>query len=96
MKAVSQDVAERLDRNFFEVRLDRISDLERKFLRAMADDCEQGAVELSAVADKMGRSTNSLSMVRRSLIRKGVIYSPRLGMVAYTVPLFGDYMKRKG
>ena len=94
VEAVSRDVAERLDRNFFEVRLDRISDLERRFLRAMADDREQDAVDLSTVADRMGRSANSLSMVRRSLIRKGVVYSPRLGTVAYTVPLFGDYMKR--
>ena len=94
VKAVSGDVTERLDRNFFEVRLDRISDLERRFLRAMADAGERDWVELPAVADLMGRSANSLSMVRRSLIRKGVIYSPRLGAVAYTVPLFGDYMRR--
>ena len=94
VKAVSGDVAARLDRNFFEVRLDRISDLERRFLRAMADSGDRDWVELPAVADLMGRSANSLSMVRRSLIRKGVIYSPRLGAVAYTVPLFGDYMRR--
>lgn len=94
VKAVSGGVTERLDRNFFEVRLDRISDLERRFLRAMADAGDRDWVELPAVADLMGRSANSLSMVRRSLIRKGVIYSPRLGAVAYTVPLFGDYMRR--
>lgn len=78
----------------FEVRLDRISDLERWFLRAMADVRDRGGVELAMVADLLGRSVNSLSMVRCSLIRKGVIYSPRLGGVAYKVPLFGAYMKR--
>lgn len=96
VKAVSRDVADRLDRNFFEVRLDRISDLERRFLRVMADIRGRDGVELSKVARALGRSANSLSMVRRSLIRKGVIYSPRIGAVAYTVPLFGEYMRRAG
>jgi len=36
----------------------------------------------------------SYSMMRRSLIRKGMIYAPSLGMVAYTVPMFGSYMRR--
>ena len=65
-----------------------------KFLLKGRGFGERDWVELPAVAELMGRSANSLSMVRRSLIRKGVIYSPRLGAVAYTVPLFGDYMRR--
>ena len=96
VKAVASEVSERLDRNFFAVRLDRISDLERKFLRVMADVPGEGAKPLSAIAKKLGRSVNSLSMLRRSLIRKGVLYSSVEGTVSYTVPLFGDYMKRQG
>ena len=40
------------------------------------------------------RTLSSLSPIRASLIRKGMLYSPSHGKVAYTVPLFGDYMKR--
>ena len=96
VKAVASEVLERLDRNFFAVRLDRISDLERKFLRVMADVPGDGAKPLAAIAKKLGRSVNSLSMLRRSLIRKGVLYSSIEGTVSYTVPLFGEYMKRQG
>ena len=46
------------------------------------------------IAERMGRSANSLSMMRRSLIKKGMIFSPSIGMVAYTVPMFGAYMMR--
>ena len=61
---------------------------------AMADGEPEKPQALVDVANRMGRSANSLSMMRRSLIKKGMIYSPKLGMVAYTVPMFGAYMRR--
>ena len=87
-------VIENLDRSFFEVRFDRVSAVEKKFLMAMADGEPEKPQAIVDVANRMGRSANSLSMMRRSLIRKGMIYSPSLGMVAYTVPMFGAYMRR--
>ena len=94
VRNVADLIIERLDRNFFAVRLDRISELERIFLRVMADVPGPEAKSLADVAKGMGRSVNSLSMLRRSLIRKGVLYSAEVGTVSYTVPLFGAYMKR--
>ena len=94
VKGAARDVEERLDRNFFAVRLDRISELERRFLRVMADVPGGDERPISAIAKAMGRSANSLSMLRRSLIRKGVLYSSTPGMVSYTVPQFGAYLKR--
>ena len=86
-------VYERLDDNFFDVRFDRVSTLEREFLRAMANGRDD-EILFSEIAKRMGRSPNSLSMIRGSLIKKGMIFSPRLGVLAYTVPLFGEYLKR--
>lgn len=94
VRNVADLIIERLDRNFFAVRLDRISELERIFLRVMADVPGPEAKSLADVAKGMGRSVNSLSMLRRSLIRKGVLYSAEVGTVSYTVPLFGAYMRR--
>ena len=52
-------------------------------------------LDLSQVLLSAARAAkNSLSMMRRSLIKKGMIFSPSLGMVAYTVPMFGAYMMR--
>lgn len=94
VQAVLNDVTDRLDRNFFDVRMDRISEFERRFLRAMADVPDRDGRSFSDIAARLGRSANSLSMVRRSLIRKGVVYSSRLGTLSYTVPMFDVYLKR--
>ena len=80
-------VHRRLDDNFFDVRFDRVTNKEREFLRAMADDSSPIAV--AAVAARLNRPLNAISAVRAALIRKGMVYSPSHGTIAYTVPLFG-------
>jgi hypothetical protein len=92
--AILPQVIANLDRSFFEVRFDRVSAVEKKFLMAMAYGEPEKPQSIVDIAARMGRTSNSLSMLRRSLIKKGMIYSPSLGMVAYTVPMFGTYMTR--
>ena len=46
------------------------------------------------VSAKLGVESNSVGPVRDDLIKKGVIYSPRHGDVAFTVPLFDEFMLR--
>ena len=79
-------VKERLDPNFFDVRFDRVANSERQFLRAMAECAAEGVAKIADVAAALHRTLGSLSPVRSSLIRKGLIYSPSMGQVAYTVP----------
>ncbi len=38
--------------------------------------------------------TTSLAPVRANLIKKGMVYSPSHGEMAFTVPLFDDFMRR--
>lgn len=85
-------VHRRLDDNFFDVRFDRVTSREREFLRAMADI--PSPISVSTVAERLGRPLNAISAVRAALIRKGMIYAPSHGEVSFTVPLFGDYMRR--
>ena len=92
IKAVLPTVLQNLDRNFFDVRFDRVSPREREFLSAMSVLGDQPS--FNAVAKEMGGTLASLSRVRASLIKKGMVYSPSLGKLAYTVPMFGEYMKR--
>ena len=50
---------------------------------------------MAAVADlDFGKATQQLGPVRDALIRKGMIYSPAHGDIAFTVPLFDQFMKR--
>ena len=86
-------VIERLDQSFFRVRFDRLTGSEKRFLRAMAG-LGPGAHGSGEVADALGVKINSVGPVRASLIGKGMIYSPEHGNVAFTVPLFDEFMLR--
>jgi hypothetical protein len=85
-------VIARLDEGFFRVRYDRLTPAERRYLRAMAEfgePCKSGDV-----AARLKVEITKLGPMRGNLIRKGMIYSPSHGNLAFTVPLFGAFMKR--
>jgi hypothetical protein len=46
------------------------------------------------IADLLSAKTASLGPVRAKLIKKGMVYSPEHGNMAFTVPLFDAFMKR--
>ena len=54
---------------------------------------ERDAVPTSAVAEVLGRKPQSLSPARDALIKKGLIYSGERGLIAFTVPHFGRYLR---
>ncbi|MGN6751320.1 MAG: AAA family ATPase [Intrasporangium sp.] len=60
---------------------------------AYANGLELSAVPTSAVADVLGRKPQSLSPARDALIKKGLIYSGERGLIAFTVPHFGRYLR---
>ncbi len=82
-----------LDESFFRMRFERLSLKERQYLRAMAG-LGDGPHRSALIAERLARSTSAASPVRDSLIRKGMVYSPEYGMIAFTVPLFGNFMRR--
>jgi AAA ATPase domain len=86
-------VSQRLDENFFRVRFDRLTPKEKKYLRAMAD-LGPGPHRTGDVADTLKVKINTLGPVRASLIKKGMVYSPSHGDMAFTVPLFDEFMRR--
>lgn len=84
-----------LDRRFFKDRFEMASDAEQRYLAAMAD-VGAGHVRTAEVAARAGyRDSASASVVRDSLLRKDLAYSPRRGLIDFTVPLFGDYLRRQ-
>ncbi len=87
------EVLRRLDEGFFRVRFDRLSPSEKAFLRAMAD-LGPGPIRTQQAAEALGRTLQSIGPVRAKLIAKGMAYSPGYGEISYTVPLFGEFMKR--
>ncbi len=89
----SEMVIHRLDENFFRVRFDRLTPGEKRFLRAIAH-LGPGPQRTSDIADIMNVKINSLGPTRANLIKKGMIYSPSHGDMAFTVPLFDQFMQR--
>lgn len=54
-----------------------------------------GTYKSADVAKRAKKSAKSLGPVRDSLIKKGMIYSPEHGLIAFSVPLFDEFMIRQ-
>jgi hypothetical protein len=93
VKKATDTVIPRLDQNFFRVRFDRLTPSEKNFLRAMAK-LGPGAHRTGDIADTLKVKVTSLGPLRAKLIKKGMIYSPAHGDMAFTVPLFNEFMMR--
>ncbi len=93
VEEASAVVSRRLDENFFRVRFDRVTPSEKRYLRAMAG-LGAGPYRTGDIADAMSVKINTLGPVRSSLIKKGMVYSPSHGDMAFTVPLFDEFMRR--
>ena len=89
----TSEVIRRLDKNFFRVRFDRLTPGEKNFLRAMAN-LGPGSHRTGDIAAALGTSVKGVGPVRSKLIKKGMIYSPAHGDMAFTVPLFDEFMVR--
>ena len=82
-----------LDRDFFRVRFERCNASEKRYMRALAT-MGPGKHRSSDVADGLGLKLSSVAPARDRLIRKGMIYSPQHGDIAFTVPMFDDFLLR--
>jgi len=93
VRVASASAVAALDASFFRVRFDRMTPAEKKYLRAMAE-LGSHAHRSGEIAETLGVKISSLGPVRAKLIKKGMIYSPLHGDMAFTVPLFDEFMRR--
>ena len=87
------EATRRLDDGFFKVRFDRLTPKEREYVIAMAQ-LGPGPYRSSDIAVALGETHQSLGPRRAQIISKGMIYSPSHGDIAFTVPMFNDYLVR--
>ncbi|MBC7375838.1 MAG: ATP-binding protein [Burkholderiaceae bacterium] len=87
------EATRRLDDGFFKVRFDRLTPKEREYVIAMAK-LGAGPYRSSDIAATLGETHQSLGPRRAQIIGKGMIYSPSHGDIAFTVPMFNDYLTR--
>lgn len=93
VEAASEIAIAALDESFFRVRFDRLTPLEKRYLRAMAE-LGAGPHRSGEIATLLNREVTSLAPTRSKLISKGMVWSPSHGDTAFTVPLFDEYMNR--
>lgn len=82
-----------LDIGFFRMRIDRTTDAERGYLRAMAS-LGPGPQATAHVAAILRKNLRQVGPVRDNLIKRGICYAPRWGQIAFTVPMFDEFMRR--
>ena len=87
------EATRRLDDGFFKVRFDRLTPKEREYVIAMAK-LGTGPYRSSDIAAALDETHQSLGPRRSQIISKGMIYSPSHGDIAFTVPMFNDYVTR--
>jgi len=81
-----------LDGAFFDARLARTSGLERRVLGAVAAGGE--VASLQSVREGVNLPNRRMQPLIADLEAKGLLYRPERGRLAFTVPLFGDYLRR--
>lgn len=92
VKATSRSL-NALDRGFFKVRIDRLTDRQILYINAMAK-CDNLPTRSSMVAEILGISVTKAAPLREELIKKGMVYSPQRGMITFSVPKFNDFLLR--
>jgi hypothetical protein len=94
VRVVRESVRERLADNFYGRRFNQGTDTEQRYMAAMASLDGEGPFRSAAVSAAYGaKSTTGTSLQRDGLIKKGLIWSPRRGQVAFTVPRFGEFIR---
>lgn len=93
LESAGKAALRRLDEGFFKVRMDRLTPKEREYVIAMAR-LGPGPYRSSDVADGLDEKLTTLGPRRAQIISKGMIYSPAHGDIAFTVPMFDEYLKR--
>ena len=70
-----------------------MTNAEKEFVFAMAE-VPGSTPKVSEIAARLHANMSALSPRRSALIKKGMVYSPSHGTLAFSVPLFSDYLNR--
>ena len=87
---------EEVDDGLYRSRWERATPAQRELLRALARLGGEVPAPVSDIAKEMGKvRTSDISVSRNDLIKKGLVYAPERGLLAFTVPGMHDFVERQ-
>ncbi|POX90188.1 ATP-binding protein [Mycobacterium kansasii] len=90
------DASREVDDGLYRSRWERATPAQRELLHALAQLAGNGSTTVSSLATHMRRARASdLSVARNELIKKGLVYAPERGMLAFTVPGMHEFVLRQ-
>lgn len=85
-----------VDDGLYRSRWERATPAQRDLMRALADLAGDTTASISEIAAALGKSkTSHISVARNELIKKGLVYAPDRGLLAFTVPGMHDFIARQ-
>jgi len=91
-RAHQREIRDRLDEQFFQARFSRATRAERAFLQLIAQGGEEATIEQIIAPGPLDNSRIQPKIA--ALTGKGLLYRPSRGRIAFTTPLFGDFLRR--
>lgn len=85
-----------VDDGLYRSRWERATPAQRDLLRALAALTDDGAAGIKDIARRMGKArTSDVSVARLELVKKGLVYAPERGLLAFTVPGMSEFITRQ-
>jgi hypothetical protein len=85
-----------VDDGLYRSRWERATPAQRDLIRALARLGRDAPTAVADIASAMGRSrTSDISVARNELIKKGLVYAPERGLLAFTIPGMHDFVGRQ-
>lgn len=84
-----------VDQGLYRSRWERATPVQRDLLRALASLGGEDAVAVADIAKALGKGRAAISVARDELIKKGLVYAPERGLLAFTVPGMHDFIDRE-
>ncbi len=90
------DARREVDDGLYRSRWERATRAQRDLLRAVGRIGSAEPAAVAAIAKLMGKPrTSDISVARNELIKKGLLYAPERGLLAFTVPGMHDFIDRQ-
>jgi hypothetical protein len=89
-------ITSEVDEGLYRSRWERATSAQKDLLRALAEVSGEEPAQISYLATHMRKSrVSDLSVARNEVIKKGLVYSPERGLLAFTVPGMSDFIARQ-